>query len=305
MLQWDQRVHERLRRMGVQTLAEFLRLPRSGIARRFGKESLVQLDQAMGRIPDFKPVFEPDTYFDGHLELPCEMSSQKLLIFGIERLLTELGGFLVARQGGVQNLNLKFYHLEKQPTELKLGLLGVSRNPKKLLELIKERMESIEFPEPVIALSLRSGKVRRLDPDNESLFPQMQDKKVSPELIDRIRARLGPNAVSGVCMVPEYRPEKAWSFAEPGVESSANKGPDNRPLWLLQEPIELETHRKTPYFEGILSLTSRPERIETGWWDGLDICRDYYSAQNPSGKRLWIYRDRRRRGRWFLHGIFG
>jgi protein ImuB len=54
-----------------------------------------------------------------------------------------------------------------------------------------------------------------------------------------------------------------------------------------------------------LRLLSEPERIETGWWDGGDIARDYYTATDLHGVRLWIFRERTAPHRWFLHGVFG
>ena len=76
-----------------------------------------------------------------------------------------------------------------------------------------------------------------------------------------------------------------------------------------------------PQWQGALMLESGPERIETGWWDGRPIARDYYIARSQSGSRMWIYRERSgfTRGRsrlpidtglstvtprWFLHGLF-
>ena len=46
-----------------------------------------------------------------------------------------------------------------------------------------------------------------------------------------------------------------------------------------------------------------PERIETGWWRGHDIHRDYYVVETDDGARLWLFR-RQDDGRWFLHGCF-
>jgi len=46
------------------------------------------------------------------------------------------------------------------------------------------------------------------------------------------------------------------------------------------------------------------ERIESGWWDGEDIRRDYYRVEGPHGSRWWVYRDLRDAG-WYLHGLFG
>ncbi len=46
-----------------------------------------------------------------------------------------------------------------------------------------------------------------------------------------------------------------------------------------------------------------PERIETGWWRGMHVMRDYYRVMTASGRRAWLFRDRSK-GRWFLHGWF-
>jgi hypothetical protein len=43
------------------------------------------------------------------------------------------------------------------------------------------------------------------------------------------------------------------------------------------------------------ALRSGPERIESGWWDGGDVVRDYYVVGTRAGVRLWIYRERRTR----------
>jgi protein ImuB len=76
-------------------------------------------------------------------------------------------------------------------------------------------------------------------------------------------------------------------------------------LWLLHAPQELQSQRGRPCRGGVLELLAGPERIESGWWDGADIRRDYYVAGAISGARLWIYRECTKRKQWFLHGIFG
>jgi protein ImuB len=55
-----------------------------------------------------------------------------------------------------------------------------------------------------------------------------------------------------------------------------------------------------------------PERIETGWWHGPSIRRDYYRIETDQGRWWWIFRnlgsvDRSRSrplSRWMLHGQF-
>ncbi len=46
-----------------------------------------------------------------------------------------------------------------------------------------------------------------------------------------------------------------------------------------------------------------PERIETGWWRGAMIARDYYRIETVTGQRFWFFR-RLDDNRWFLHGVF-
>jgi protein ImuB len=46
-----------------------------------------------------------------------------------------------------------------------------------------------------------------------------------------------------------------------------------------------------------------PERIETGWWRGRAVGRDYFRVETAAGCRYWLFR-RLRDGKWFLHGVF-
>ena len=78
-----------------------------------------------------------------------------------------------------------------------------------------------------------------------------------------------------------------------------------RPLWLLPAPRPLSVRGGLPRRRGPLRLVSEPERIETGWWDGAGIARDYYTAVDIHGVHLWVFRERAAPHDWFLHGVFG
>ena len=79
-----------------------------------------------------------------------------------------------------------------------------------------------------------------------------------------------------------------------------------RPLWMLASPQPLRERDGVPLYERApLTLLAGPERIESGWWDGADVRRDYYVAHARAGLRLWIYRAREPGGGWWLHGVFG
>ena len=77
------------------------------------------------------------------------------------------------------------------------------------------------------------------------------------------------------------------------------------PTWLLAEPLKLAVHQQQPYYQGPLRLLAGPQRLESGWWQGLAL-RDYFVAQNPNATLLWIYRERlgADNTQWYLHGLF-
>ena len=120
-------------------------------------------------------------------------------------------------------------------------------------------------------------------------------------MLERLQERFGSAAVYGLRAVAEHRPEKAWAKCV-GNGSHGKLGSaqsiEVRPLWLLPTPVAIEARR------GSLQFVAGPERIESGWWDEQDVARDYYTARNGGGQKLWVFRDHRTRG-WFLHGLFG
>ena len=51
-------------------------------------------------------------------------------------------------------------------------------------------------------------------------------------------------------------------------------------------------------------VQGQAERIESGWWDGGDVRRDYYRIETPDGLRGWAYRDLGQAGPLWLQGWF-
>ena len=125
-----------------------------------------------------------------------------------------------------------------------------------------------------------------------------------PQLIDKLKARLGNDNVQGLAAVADHRPEYAWTGVVPGTGKAAQHPAQRRPVWLLRSPQRLTQKKDMPMLAGHLQLLTGPERIHSGWWDGQAVNRDYYVARQPSGRQLWIYRDRSD-GVWYLHGVFG
>jgi protein ImuB len=119
---------------------------------------------------------------------------------------------------------------------------------------------------------------------------------------------LGPTLV-GKPSVPPDEGHATTSMIAPSVEAN----PPVRPLRLWRQPISVPAVSVVPQgpplqfrWMGVdrrVASSWGPERIETGWWRGNDVHRDYYVVETTDGARFWIFR-RRDDGKWFLHGCF-
>jgi protein ImuB len=305
-LDCDEPTFEILEAIGARTLGDLLRLPRDGLARRCGQRLLDQLDRALGTLPEARKFYAPAPTFAATLELGADVTHSEALLFAAKRLLTQLTGYLAARCGGVQRFDLVLLHEDHPQTVLSIGLVTPTREPDRLVTLVRERLSSHTLAAPVCRLRLEAGDILALAGDSGNLFADRTNAGGDwARLIERLRARLGSEAVRGLAPRDTHRPECAWQVAAPGARS-AEVPHKTRPLWLLDAPWALkEIAAKPHYHNSPLALIAGPERIEADWWDHDDVNRDYFVAQTRDQSMLWIYRERRTPGGWYLHGIFG
>lgn len=335
-LHWPDNVCKLLRGMGVTSIGEVLRLPRQGFAKRFSATRLLELDRALGRMPDPRVSYRAPERFVADFDLNEEESDSALLLNICQELLMRLERFLLSRQMAVQQIEFVFFHLQVPATHLPLGCVRADRAVQHWFDLLEIKFDRLALAAPVIAIQLCSGEGQRFTAETDALpfnKPERQQRNVSiAHLAERLSARIGEEAVHGVMTVAEYRPQHAWQRRNvfDGVPHCANvQGCElysdtsglltgvrrtnslvlQRPLWMLQKPEQLVTEQEMPCYQGRLELVEGPERLETGWWDDDGIARDYFIARNPRGVYLWVFRDRcqvgGRRNSWYLHGMFG
>ena len=315
-LEWPAGLCESLKGMGVTRVGECLRLPREGFARRFGAERLLDLDRALGRLPDPRNAWRAPERFCADYEMTEEQTDRELLLNICRDLLLSHERFLLARQLGTQRLCFSFFHLRGAATELRLGCARAERSAERWFELLDIRFEKLVLPEAVIAVRLRSGMAEALPTESAHLALHEAHGARTPrfsvtQLAEKLIARIGDQSVHALAMVAEHRPQYAWrtrNLMADWSSSSLSAMPPivRRPLWMLPEPAPLSTDGAYPLHQGCrLRLLDGPERLETGWWDEDGISRDYYTAVNPAGMHLWVFRHRARSSPWYLHGYFG
>lgn len=288
---------ERLHRMGIRELRTLRGLPRDGLRRRFGLPLLEHLDRLYGHAEDPLALYLPPDHFDARVELGYEVELHTALLFPLRRLIGDLCTFLSVRDGGVQRFVLRLEH-ENAQTDVDVGLLAAEREPAMLFELTRNRLERVQIGQPVVALRLLARELPPFVPAARDLFdPRTRQQLPWPQLRERLRARLGDEAVYRLAPGGDPRPERAWRRVE-GDEARIGPAPPRppRPAWLLPQPVPLRDPRAR--------IVSGPERLESGWWDGEDARRDYYVLETARGQRAWAFAPPGRQDGWMLHGWF-
>jgi protein ImuB len=369
---WDIERLQTLRAMGVTRVGELLRLPRAGLARRLGPGAVQDLDIALARQFAPRRAFVPRERFRARCDFETEIENVVYLEKALEPLIAHCAEFLRERQAGVQALRLKLRHRAGPATQVHLGLASITSERRRLMDVLVQKLGRLELEAPVRGMELVSGSLQPLSAGSLDVFAGLSGtgaRDSVPQLVERLRARLGEDAVYGVASIPEHRPEAAWrrvhelslASARRMGEKMTDRGTGDgmpRPVWLLDAPLALsepdmqECHqcegRKPeptpagrPQGEGQdgpsqcgsrkpeptpagapegrgprmgarqsgLLLEQGPERIESGWWDGRGVARDYYvarqvhGARQPHGAKLWVFQERQSK-RWYLHGVF-
>lgn len=289
-------IPQQLETLGVRTVGLLVTLPRDGVAKRFGPEVCNYLDRLTGAAPDPRPTFRLPPKYHAHFEFEAEIRSTETMLFPLRRMLREFVGFLRARDTGVQQFTLRFIHRDAVATSIQVGLSMPDRNSDRFLALTRERLEHTSLPSATLALQLSADEFAMPTAlHTDMLSGATEQGEEFAHTLDRIVARLGEAQVHGVKTVADHRPEASWAMAE-AIEARPHLDFPNRPLWLLPEPKPLQA-------SGMPAFAAGAERIESGWWDGGDVRRDYFIAHTPQGAALWIFKDLSD-GSWHLQGFW-
>lgn len=284
-----------LRQSGIRTLGELSAIPAAALSRRFGSQCSELLYKLDGRLPDPKKAYKASDTFSQGIDLPLEAPDTAALAFPLNRLLSALGGYLQARDLGVRHLDIVLFQHKHKTNRLSLKFLDATADTTHLFRVATERLGGLKLDAPVVRLTLESTELAGLTREGRDLFAKSQAQTSSIEqLLDKLVARLGKDAIYTALPGDDHRPEKAWMSALFEYRQTPEQWPA-RPLWLLSEPKP--AHEK-------LTLLTPPERIENGWWGDIDVRRDYFIASSTSGAYYWVFRKRHNSEHYWIHGIF-
>ncbi|MEO1998367.1 MAG: hypothetical protein ABGZ17_24240, partial [Planctomycetaceae bacterium] len=312
---------DELRELGLHRIEQLLSLPRSSLVSRFGTTITDKLDQALGHLPE---VLVPERFVEPvrcEQDLEHPTSDGRILRSVIGSLVERMVASLKQRHEGVLSFQCRLRQETAQPLVLRVGLTQPSVSAEHLLTLLQMRLQRVQIGGDVSHISLQVSQSASLEVRQRQLFDTQQHQENSGQLatlVDRLSNRLGAESVVRPELLPDAQPETAVRYCSP-LATTDSKLPQGQilkvpPRPILMDPQPVPLHATTPDDTPPICFRRRgrqyqvarywgPERIETGWWRGRFVRRDYYRVETTDGRRFWLFR-RLEDGQWFLHGAF-
>ena len=292
-----------LRRAGLRTLGEVLALPSAALGRRCGLEFSHFLQQLLGQREDLQTDYQPPATFSDAFWFGYEIKINGELLPAVQLLLQSLCRFLRQTQLRTTQIHWQFIAIDHRVHELCVRSASSHSDWKNWYQLTAIRLEQVQLQAGVEGLALVCRQLCPAQPDNIDLFGPGRQSEPLASLLDRLRSRLGLQAIEQVSCRDEHLPELAVQLSHdlPGDGHTTGTHCAQRPFWLMPRPQALRQRHNRLYWNGPLNLVYGPERIEDNWWREA-VSRDYYIAAG-NGRHYWVFLDRLARC-WYIHGIF-
>ncbi|MCA9214453.1 MAG: DNA polymerase Y family protein [Planctomycetales bacterium] len=325
---------KKLDRLGIHHIQQLADLPRASLPSRIGKETLDRLDYLTGNKLETICNFNRPPTFEQKWLLEHATAHWETIKHIVRTLLERLARQLQRHGHGTHKLAIRFDCAKKQTMSIKIGLYRVSSHPEHFVRLAEMQLDSVRLPSAVECVTVVAGDTEPLEQRQHSLFmhDNRADSREFADLVERLSSRLNADRVVRALPVDDWQSEKAFRYrsltqdkTEAGRVSEAKLSGHARqdsslinassfhcrPLRMFfpPQPIDVSTVPDgSParfHFQGEQRIANYwgPERLETAWWRGACVKRDYYRVETETASRFWLFR-RLDDDHWFLQGCF-
>ncbi len=319
---------EALTRLGLRQIGDLAGQPRAALARRFGRQLVQRLDQALGVEPEPISPARPPVHFAVRLTLPEPVGLAGDIAAAIDRLLPVLENKLRKAGQGARRVRLECHRSDHTMGWVEVGLARPSSHPDRIRPLLAMKIDEIDagFGIDMIRLWVPVAEpvhVHQHHGHAEAAARgegRMAGETGMDDLLGRIGARIGLETITRLHPADSHIPEKTFKplaaiWSEPVTDWPRAPGP--RPLELWRP--EIVTADETPVLPASFRWRGRifetrtalgPERIAPEWWlddpDWRTGVRDYWRVTTRTGERFWLYyaHGASLSPGWFCHGGF-
>jgi len=319
-----------LRRLGLRTVNDLMRIPRAQITARFGASPMLRLDQALAVVEEAIDWPRPPIEWQERLAFAEPIGT----VGGIRCALTQLAERLCRRLAehdrGGQRFVASFFRVDDEVPRIAVGTTLPMRNATHLTKLLCEKLDSVDPGFGIEVMTLEAEIVAPLRSPQSQLMATQDPSERLAGVVDTLANRLGAERIYRVAPYSSHVPERAVQRVPPLPMKQPSWVDDPsapRPIRLLRRPEEIEVIAIVPddppvrfTWRGVahrVRAAAGPEQIAAEWWRHkqargraeTDLVRDYYRVEDSDGARFWIFRAGLHGGdrmpRWYLHGLFG
>lgn len=324
-----------LHKLGLKRIGDLLSMPRAPLARRFGMQLLLRLDQARGANEEAISPRRPVAALSAERKLAEPIAAEDHILELTRHIATSLKMSLEARGAGGRVFELVLFRVDGRVFRIVTGASQPLRDPARISALFSERLAAVHDDlDAGYGFELLRLNVLQHDPykTTQGDFTGEGDAEISlADFIDKVSARLGADCLQVAELRQSHVPERAVIFAPaittPSLPEKASfpfpfaPGTD-RPLRLFRHPEEVETFAATVpdgppsrfrwrHVVHTVIHAEGPERIAPEWWlEKTDVPeRDYFRLESKAGRHFWIFREGHYNARedaptWRMHGLF-
>lgn len=324
-----------LQKLGLKRVGDLLSLPRASLARRFGAQLMLRLDQARGANEESISPRRPVATLSVERRLAEPVREEEHILQLAGQIASSLRPGLESRGAGGRLFELVLFRVDGKVFRLRAGTSQPLRDPRRIAQLFSERLAAVQedldagYGFELLRLNVLQHDVLKNVQDD--FAGRGQDEVSLADFIDRVSARFGTDCLLRTKLKQSHVPERAEAFlpaiAPPHTKPESQnasffKPVTMRPLRLFRYPEPMEPFAATVpdgppqrfRWRRIVHEVIRaegPERISAEWWldepEGDE--RDYFRLESETGHRFWVFRKGRYNGGekspvWRVHGIF-
>lgn len=304
-LRLEASVRAGLESVGLRVAGALLAAPRAPLVRRFGRSVTLRLDQALGHIEEaISPRLPiPVLMIERHFFEPISILADIEELTGL--LARQLKIDLERRGEGADRLQLQLFRVDGKVARVDIAASRPLRDPRLIQKLFHERLAvaapNLDAGFGFDLVRLVAQSTSRFTEDQASLEAASADRDGDLAMFaDRVRIRLGENAVTQPVLVESHLPERAaraQPFArqstprrtgtgrsplrlrEPQTREAGVKAEQklNRPIRLFDHPEQIEitaaeipegppSHFRWRHVLYRVAASEGPERVAPEWW---------------------------------------
>lgn len=292
-------LHEPLTRLGLHSLEDLISVPLAELGRRFDPSLVQYIGRLLGHFQHPLTPYQPPETFSRTLNLLFELENLDWLSKPLTQLLNQLEAFLRLRDTLAYEIRISLSLRDAPNIDVIVSAAEGEYRAEGWLKLATLTLSNLVLTAPIQAVSVSVVHMMPRCSEMQDLFSSKRSGLSAKALLSILQAKLGKEAIKGLGVSDDPRPELSSRYTTPfqGGHASGHcimeASPMLRPTFLLPSA--------QPLVQAVTVLHG-PERITTGWWDGKDVTRDYFIARDEQGRYLWVYRDTSQS--WFVHGLF-